>query len=97
MWLEIQIRKPPLEQAMKAMLTVRRPTGMPDLDVALGWHIRTCSNREIVWHSGGTGGFRSFMSYDASTCLGIVVLSNTFTTVGVDDIALHLLDPTSLT
>jgi hypothetical protein len=39
-----------------------------------------------------TGGYRSFMGYDAKTRVGVVVLSNTFTNAGVDDIGMHLLD-----
>ena len=43
-------------------------------------------------HTGGTGGYRSFIGYDAKTGVGIVVLSNTATAAGVDDIGMHLLD-----
>lgn len=84
--------KSPLAPAMAAMLKVRRPTGQPSLEVALGWHVRTIDGHEIVWHNGGTGGYRSFIGFDPSAHTGVVALSNTFTTVGVDDIALHLLD-----
>jgi len=83
--------KSPLAPAMAAMLKVRRPTGMPGLEIALGWHIRTIDDKEIVWHNGGTGGFRSFMGFDPAARTGVVALSNTFTTIGVDDIAMHLL------
>jgi D-alanyl-D-alanine-carboxypeptidase/D-alanyl-D-alanine-endopeptidase len=77
---------------MAAMLKVRRPTGQPDLDVALGWHILTTNGKEIVWHNGGTGGYRSFMGFDPVARVGVVALSNTSTTLGVDDIGRHLLD-----
>jgi serine-type D-Ala-D-Ala carboxypeptidase/endopeptidase len=87
--------KSPLAPAMAAMLKVRRPTGMPGLEIALGWHIRTIDDKEIVWHNGGTGGFRSFMGFDPSARTGVVALSNTFTTTGVDDMAMHLLDAKS--
>jgi D-alanyl-D-alanine-carboxypeptidase/D-alanyl-D-alanine-endopeptidase len=84
--------KSPLAPAMAAMLTVRRPTGQPGLDVALAWHIFTTNGKEIVWHNGGTGGYRSFMGFDPKTRAGVVVLSNAETTAGVDDIGRHLLD-----
>lgn len=83
----------PLKSVMAAMLTARRPTGAPGLDIALGWHILTRNGHDLVWHNGGTGGYRSFVGYDATARLGVVVLSNTSTTAGVDDIGLHLLDP----
>lgn len=84
--------KSPLAPAMAAMLKVRRPTGQPGLEVALGWHIFT-NGREIVWHNGGTGGYRSFVGFDRSARTGVVVLSNASTAAGVDDIGRHLLDP----
>ena len=78
---------------MAAMLTVRRPTGTPGLgEIGLGWLIVKPTADEIVWHNGGTGGYRSFVGYDRKTRVGVVVLSNTFTAAGVDDIGMHLLD-----
>src|SRR5271156_2182391 len=40
--------KTPLAPAMAAMLNVRRPTGTPGLEVALGWRIYTTNGKEIV-------------------------------------------------
>ena len=78
---------------MASMLAVRRPTGSPGLgQIGLAWLIVEPSDHEIVWHNGGTGGYRSFIGYDAKTGIGVVVLSNTFTGAGVDDIGMHLLD-----
>ncbi|MGO8790184.1 MAG: serine hydrolase [Terriglobia bacterium] len=85
--------KSPLAPAMAAMLSVRRPTGTPGLgEIGLAWLIAKHSDHEIVWHNGGTGGYRSFIGYDAKSQVGIVVLSNTETASGVDDIGMHLLD-----
>jgi serine-type D-Ala-D-Ala carboxypeptidase/endopeptidase len=84
--------KSPLAPAMAAMVTVRQPTGVPGLDVALGWHILTKDGREIIWHNGGTGGFRTFIGYDPKNRIGVVALSNASTATGVDDIGRHLLD-----
>src|SRR2546429_9694465 len=78
---------------MAAMLKERRPTGQPGLEVALGWHIFTTGGKEIIWHNGGTGGYRSFMGLDPKARVGVVVLSNAETAAGVDDIGRHLLDP----
>lgn len=84
--------KSPLAPAMAAMLSVRRPTGAPGGEIGLAWLITKPASDEIVWHNGGTGGYRSFVGYNAKTRVGIVVLSNTFTGAGVDDIGMHLLD-----
>lgn len=83
----------PLAAAMKSMLAARRATDSPGLDIALGWHILKANGRESVWHNGGTGGYRSFVGFDPELRTGVVVLSNTSTAAGVDDIGRHLLDP----
>jgi CubicO group peptidase (beta-lactamase class C family) len=85
--------KSPLAPAMAAMLASRRKTGSPGTgEIGLGWLIVKPSSYEIVWHNGGTGGYRSFLGFVPSTRVGVVVLSNTFTATGVDDIGMHLLD-----
>jgi len=76
---------------MKAMLEVRRPAGQTK--IGLGWLICSTDGREIAWHNGGTGGFRSFVGYDPKERIGVVVLSNASTPSGGDDIGLHLLNP----
>jgi len=81
------IAKSPLASSMASMLATRRPTGIPGLDIALGWHISTINGHEIVWHNGGTGGYRTWIGFDPKSRTGVVVLSNTSTTAGVDDIA----------
>jgi CubicO group peptidase (beta-lactamase class C family) len=87
----IGLAKSPLTPAMTAMLAPRRPTGIPGLDIALAWHISTRNGNEIVWHNGGTGGYRSWIGFDPKSRTGVVVLSNA--SVGVDDIGAHLLYP----
>jgi serine-type D-Ala-D-Ala carboxypeptidase/endopeptidase len=76
---------------MSKMLAARWPAGGP-MEVALGWHIMKTPNGEIIWHNGGTGGYRSFMGYNPRTRVGVIALSNTSTPGGVDDIGRHLLD-----
>ena len=82
----------PLAPAFARMLTVRRPTGQPGVDVALAWHIFTRGGDDLIWHNGGTGGYRSFIGYNPKARVGVVVMSNASTIVGVDDIGRHFLD-----
>jgi len=89
------VTKSPLAPAMAAQLGVRRPTGQSGEEASLGWAISTRDGKEIIWHNGGTGGYRSWMGYDAKARIGVVVLSNAETPEGVDDIGRHLLDPGS--
>jgi len=84
----------PLAPAFALMLASRRPAGGPTQEIGLGWIVSTnSSGRQIVWHNGGTGGYRSFIGFDPKARTGVVLLSNTSTPVGVDDIGMHLLDP----
>jgi CubicO group peptidase (beta-lactamase class C family) len=80
-----------LAAAMNSMLEVRRPLGQST--VGLGWIIMSAHGREIAAHDGGTGGFRSWVGYDPQERIGVVVLSNASTPIGVFDIGIHLLDP----
>lgn len=90
---ELGYVKTPLKAAMTAQLGPRRPAGSPVMTVALGWHILSPPGKDpIVWHNGGTGGYRTFMGFDAKTGVGVVVLTNAVTTVGGDDIGFHLLN-----
>jgi CubicO group peptidase (beta-lactamase class C family) len=60
----------PLAPAIARMLSVRHPTGTPGMEIALGWHIFPRDGADIIWHNGGTGGFRSFMGYDPKARVG---------------------------
>jgi CubicO group peptidase (beta-lactamase class C family) len=59
--------------------------------VGLAWQTGHATNPTIVWHGGGTGGYRSLIAFDPGTRLGIVLLMNS--ALGADDIGWHLLDP----
>jgi serine-type D-Ala-D-Ala carboxypeptidase/endopeptidase len=87
-------RQPPLTPAMDSMLAVRRSITVPASQSALGWVVTTRGDDELVWHSGGTGGYRSFVGYLRRARVGVVVLSNASTEIGGDDIGNHLLDRT---
>ncbi|MDH5602554.1 MAG: serine hydrolase, partial [Cyclobacteriaceae bacterium] len=57
--------------------------------VGLGWLTRYLDEVEIITHSGGTGGYRTFAGFIKNGAKGVVVLTNS--TEGVDDIGMHLL------
>jgi CubicO group peptidase (beta-lactamase class C family) len=61
--------------------------------VGLGWHVQMNEDQEIVWHNGGTGGYRTFSGFIKGGNKGVVVMTNS--DVSVDDIGLHLLNPES--
>jgi D-alanyl-D-alanine-carboxypeptidase/D-alanyl-D-alanine-endopeptidase len=86
------ITKTPLAAAMAAEVSIRRPAGAPDMEIAYAWHVQTKNGNSIIWHNGGTGGYRTYMGYDPKSREGVVVLSNISTPAGPDDIGRHLLD-----
>jgi serine-type D-Ala-D-Ala carboxypeptidase/endopeptidase len=84
-------KESPLARAMNAMFETRCPAGQGEMGLA--WFIYSPDGREIAVHNGGTGGFRSFVGYDPKKRIGVVVLSNASTLIGVDDIGMYLLNP----
>jgi CubicO group peptidase (beta-lactamase class C family) len=80
-----------LRPAFDKMLESVRP--IDGGSIALSWFITPSGSGEIVWHNGRTGGFASFLGFERTSGNGVVVLSNMSTEAGVNDIGLHLLDP----
>jgi CubicO group peptidase (beta-lactamase class C family) len=78
--------QPAMEMTHKA-----RHNKVGSMEVGLGWHIREGAAGEVIWHNGGTGGYRAFAGFVKETGKGVVVLTNS--TASVDDIGFHLLDP----
>jgi len=83
----------PLGPAM-ALAQKERASAGPSTGIGLNWIIRHSSPEAIVWHNGGTGGYRTFLGLVPSQKVAVVVLTNSGG-AGADDIGFHLLDPTS--
>jgi len=82
----------PLAPALTMAHVKRHGTNNPNLNLGLAWHILTTpSGGSVTWHNGGTGGYRTFIGFDDARHAGVVVLSNSNTSV--DDIGLHFVDP----
>tara|TARA_R110002096_G_scaffold143328_4_gene299240 strand:+ start:6960 stop:8615 length:1656 start_codon:yes stop_codon:yes gene_type:complete len=62
----------------------------PNMKIGLHWFVKTEHGHTIVWHNGGTGGYRTFVAFDPDRKIGVVVLENS--SHGSDDIGFHLLD-----
>ncbi len=84
--------KTPLAADMAAELSIRRPAGSSSMEIAYAWHVQTKNGNSIIWHNGGTGGYRTYMGFDPKSRAGVVVLSNVSSAEGPDDIGRHLLD-----
>jgi CubicO group peptidase (beta-lactamase class C family) len=84
------LMKSNLLPAMQIAHETTTETGSKGMTVGLGWHIRDNGKTRIVWHNGGTGGFRTFAGFVKETKMGVVVLSNM--NISADDIGFHVLD-----
>jgi serine-type D-Ala-D-Ala carboxypeptidase/endopeptidase len=76
----------PLVAAMKLAQQPRSDTAN-SMRIGLAW---MTTDKGMVWHGGGTGGYRSFLGFKADGRRGVVVLSNT--TAIVDDLGVATLD-----
>jgi hypothetical protein len=74
---------------MDLALSSRHGTGDQRLDIALGWMITRPS--EMLFHGGGTGGFRTAMALDRVKRRGVVVLTNSAVEPSADDLAIHMM------
>lgn len=79
-----------LEHALRDAHEVRETLG-ESVEIGLNWITRTTDGQRIVWHNGGTAGFRTFIGFDPDAEVGVVVLTNSG--IGADDIGFHLLNP----
>ncbi|MEJ7646187.1 MAG: serine hydrolase [Chryseolinea sp.] len=86
----IGLTKTPLQNAMNMTHQVRHDKAGA-MRVGLGWHIAKGKAGDVIWHNGGTGGYRTFAGFVKETSMGVVVLTNSST--GADDIGFHILNP----
>ena len=80
-----------VERAM-AFAHEKRADAGPNMEIGLNWLIAHPNGDTILWHNGGTGGYRTFIAFAPSRKMGVVVMTNT-SGAGADDIGMHLLDP----
>jgi CubicO group peptidase (beta-lactamase class C family) len=71
----------PLEKAMQLTQVITYESG--DTKIGLGWIYRKSGDKDILFHNGGTGGYRSYLGIDRQKKIAVVLLSNCG--VGVDD------------
>lgn len=79
----------PLKKAMEMTHATQKPTGVADLDIGMNWHVFRKFQTDVVWHNGGTGGYRTWAGFVKAKKQAVVVLCNT--SFGVDDLGLHFL------
>ncbi|HET7457092.1 MAG TPA: serine hydrolase [Gemmatimonadaceae bacterium] len=79
-----------LAPVLHAAHVARRPA--PPHTIGLGWaRMALAGGDTVMWHNGGTGGYKSFVAYVPARRTAVVVLANN--SLPVDDIGLHLAAP----
>lgn len=79
-----------IEACNKDILLSHQETDLqPGFGRALAWIVQFLNDDVIIWHNGGTAGFRSFCGFSKEKQTGIVVLSNC--SKDVDTLALEIL------
>lgn len=76
-----------LPRLMQQTHVVRRPVGK-DMSIGMNWLIRSMNGRDVVWHNGGTGGYRTWIGFDKTRKIGAIVLGNS--AIGYDDLGFEL-------
>lgn len=80
----------PLGRVLATTHFARRDVNGAQMRIGLNWHILNAMGRPVIWHNGGTGGYRTFIGFDQANNRGAIVLSNQ--SVSPDDIGFHLID-----
>ncbi len=93
-FLEANLRPPatPLGEAIRLSHRPRRARDGGGGGIGLGWHLTSISEEagELVWHSGATSGYTSFLGFLPGRGAGLFVLNNT--AEPVDEMARAILD-----
>jgi CubicO group peptidase (beta-lactamase class C family) len=69
-----------LTGAMKLAQTPRCHTGTGNL-IGLAWERQSSRRGDVVWHNGGTAGYAAYVGFIADGHRGVVILSNTASSV----------------
>ena len=59
----------PLEEAMRDSHRRRNDFG-ENMDIGLNWIIQRTGDNSVIWHNGGTGGYRTFAGFDPDSGVG---------------------------
>lgn len=90
------VRTPGDDAVGRAIALSQRPRYRVNgaLSLGLNWHISNFRGDTMVWHNGGTAGFRSMLAVHTGTRAGVVLLGNS--AHDNDDLVRHLLMRTPL-
>ncbi|MCH8347084.1 MAG: serine hydrolase [Proteobacteria bacterium] len=65
-----------LSPAIEMSHEFQRNFGQGGMEIGLAWFTAKSSDGDILWHNGGTGGYRSYMAMNIEKNFGVLVLAN---------------------
>jgi serine-type D-Ala-D-Ala carboxypeptidase/endopeptidase len=85
--------KSPLLDTLKASHEKREITISEKVEIGLCWHRSKLKGGELmVWHNGGTGGYRSMVAFTPATKRAVIVLCSAALGMEVDKLAIKALE-----
>lgn len=85
--------RPATTNLRAALELVHRPFQQagPDMEVGLGWLVRSTEDGPLYWHNGGTSGFGAFIAFDLARQVGVVALMSRRHLLDLDEAAMSAL------
>ena len=84
------LSKTPISDSIAEAQKVRRTFEGSPVKISFNWITTKSGGRDIIWHNGGTGGYRTFVGMDMDQKKGVFVATNSADSV--DDLGFHLLN-----
>jgi CubicO group peptidase (beta-lactamase class C family) len=85
--------KTELSDSLAAAKKTKRSFENSPLKIGFNWIKTKAAEKEIIWHNGGTGGYRSFAGFAEDTKKGVYVVTNG--SDSVDDLGMHFINSES--
>jgi serine-type D-Ala-D-Ala carboxypeptidase/endopeptidase len=77
-----------LQRVMQQTHMVRRSINRDEDSIGMNWVITRKNGKEVIWHNGGTGGYRTWLGFDKARRIAAVVLTNSV--MSNDDLGFEL-------
>lgn len=84
------LTKTPISDSVAEAQKIRRKFDGSPVTISFNWITTKSADRDIIWHNGGTGGYRTFVGMDFERKRGVFVATNSADSV--DDLGFHLLN-----
>lgn len=84
------LKKTKISDSLAEALKMRKTYDTPPFKLGFNWITTKSGDKDIVWHNGGTGGYRTYAGIDQEQKKGVFVATNGVS--NIDDIGFHILN-----